>query len=157
MVFWGRDDLVIINWESNGENIFSVVDEVVGGGVGGEVLELEFIVLVFGEGELVIRWKYDVFDEVGVVCEVVMGDIIDFVFFGEVLEDDGFVFWSCDYYIVVVDGSGYGCYYVSVCFYGVVELELFFYGWLIWFWLLGWKGREKMDREGEGEGEWEGG
>ena len=61
-----RDDLTVVDGESDGEDVFGVADEAAGGDAGLEVPEAELTVPGAGESELAVGGENHVFDEVGV-------------------------------------------------------------------------------------------
>lgn len=101
-----RDDLAIIEGESDGENIFGVADEAASSDAGGEVPEAELGVPAAGESELAVGREDDVFDEVRVTGETAAREAVDSVFLGEVPDYEGFVARGCDDHVGVVD---WGC------------------------------------------------
>ena len=60
-VMWGRHDPAIIDEKGAREDVFCVVDDATGGGVGDEVPEVEVIVPGAKEGELAIRGEDGVY------------------------------------------------------------------------------------------------
>ena len=119
-----RNDLTVVDRESDGENVLGVTDEPASGGTGGEIPETELAVPGTGKSELTVGGEDDVFDEVGVAPEAAVGDTVGLVLLGEVPDDDGFVAGGGDDHVGVVDRTGDGGDHVGVGVHGASETHL---------------------------------
>lgn len=123
-----RDDLTVINRESDGKYILGVTNKTTSSGTSSKVPKAELTIPTPRESELTIGGENNILNKVRVTCETALGNTVDLVLLVEFPEDDGFVPRCSHDHVAVVDGGCDGCHHVGVCVHGAAELELFAHG-----------------------------